>query len=88
MMNHKYHKEDLSEIYLTKQIKVLESSDKTKENIEGIVFKETKNMFFIKTNDNEIKKIPKKECIFMIDKKIINGEKICYRLAERIKKYF
>ncbi len=86
MMNRKYPKETLTMIYLGKNISVSKSSDKSKENICGIVLKETKNMFFIKTN-NDVKKIPKKECLFKIENYEIEGKDICYTLADRIKKY-
>jgi len=92
MIIHKSHKNTkiLSEVFLGKRIKVINSSDKSKINIEGIILNETKNCFEIKTNNNT-KIVPKKESIFEIDingvYEKIDGKEICYNLSERIKKY-
>jgi len=93
MINHKSHNtKNYTEIFLGKRVKIINSSDISKLNIEGTIVEETKNMFFIKTKkQTEIKKIPKKECIFNIEingeNKIIDGKEICYNLADRIKKF-
>lgn len=93
MKTHKSHNQNtkiLTELFLGKKIKVLNSSDKSKIDLEGIVLNETKNCFEIKTKmGNKI--VPKKECIFNIEingvYEKINGEEICYNIAERIKKF-
>jgi len=93
MTNHKSHNtKNYTEIFLGKRVKIINSSDISKLNIEGTIIEETKNMFFIKTKkQEEVKKIPKKECIFNIEingeNKIIDGKEICYNLADRIKKF-
>ena len=71
--------------FLGRFVKIYKSSDISKENIEGIILNETKNMFYILSKD-KILKIPKKECIFMFDNKVIDGKKILFRPEERIKK--
>ena len=71
--------------FLGRFVKVYKSSDILKKNIKGIILNETKNMFYILSKD-KILKIPKKECIFMFDNKIIDGRKILFRPEERIKK--
>lgn len=93
MKTHKSHNQNakiLTEIFLGKNIKVINSCDKSKIDLEGIVLNETKNCFEIKT-DKGNKNIPKKECIFNIEingvNEKINGEEICYNIAERIKKF-
>jgi RNase P/RNase MRP subunit p29 len=93
MITHRFHNtKNYTEVFLGKKVKIINSSDLSKLNIEGIIIEETKNMFFIKTmKNNDVKKISKKECIFNIEineeNKIINGREICYNLADRIKKY-
>ena len=93
MVAHKSHStKTFTEVFLEKRIKIINSSDLSKKDLQGIIVDETKNMFFIKTkNENIVKKIPKKECIFDIEingeNKIIDGKEICYNIAERIKKY-
>jgi RNase P/RNase MRP subunit p29 len=91
MIAHKSHNtKNYTEIFLGKRVKIINSSDISKLNIEGIIVEETKNMFFIDVK-NDVKKIPKKECIFNIEingeNKIIDGKEICYNLADRIKKF-
>lgn len=78
-------KDSLTKVYIGKKINVFFSSDKTKQ-VKGLVEKETKNMFYIQT-EKGLKKIPKKEIFFYLDDEKIDGKTICYKLADRIKKY-
>ncbi|PIU22330.1 MAG: hypothetical protein COT14_01625 [Candidatus Diapherotrites archaeon CG08_land_8_20_14_0_20_30_16] len=91
MAAHKSLNEKLfAEVYLGKKIKVIASSDMSKQGIEGQILGETKNLFLIETTKGQ-KKIPKKECVFEIEInknfEMIDGKNICYNIAERIKKY-
>jgi len=91
MNPHKYRKTKiLTEVFLGKKIKVVRSSDISKQGIKGIIENETKNMFVIITKDGK-KKVPKKECVFEIEinniyEQVI-GKDICYNLHDRIKKF-
>ena len=71
-------------------VRIENSTDKNKVKISGTIIDETKNLFLIKT-PRGVKKIPKKEAIFMIsvgDKKVlVEGKKIVVRPEERTK-YF
>lgn len=95
MINRKFHNSKiLTEIFLGRNIKVINSSDISKIGISGICINDTKNMFYIKFKTNNlisIKRIPKKECIFEIeinnDIQKIDGKDICYNLSDRLKKY-
>jgi RNase P/RNase MRP subunit p29 len=84
-MIHLISKDVLTKVFLGKKINIFFASDKTKQ-VKGIVQKETKNMFYVKT-DKGLKKIPKKEIFFYLDDEKVDGKTICYRLADRIKKY-
>ncbi|MEM1572960.1 MAG: ribonuclease P protein subunit [Candidatus Methanomethylicaceae archaeon] len=69
-------------------VEVSHSTDPTQIGIKGIVIDETKNMLIILTN-GKVKKIPKKNCTFtfFIPKPVvIEGEKIAYNPAERLKR--
>ena len=71
-------------------IRVENSTDKNKAQISGTIIDETKNLFVVKTSKG-VKKIPKKEAIFMIsvgDQKVkVDGKKIVIKPEERTK-YF
>ena len=93
MKTHKSHNQNtkiLSEVFLGKKIRVLNSCDKSKIDLDGFVLNETKNCFEIKTKNGN-KNIPKKECIFNIEingvYEEIDGKEICYNIAERVKKF-
>jgi len=89
MIAHK-SQNDLTEVFLNRKIKIIKCSDISKIGISGLIINDTKNMFYI-LSKNDVKKIPKKDCVFEIfinDKKIIiDGKDVCYNIAERIKKY-
>jgi len=83
------HKKVLTEVYLGKQLTVVNSSDVSKVGVKGRVLDETKNLFVIDINGKK-KKIPKKECVFELEGYKgfeIDGKDICYNIADRIKKY-
>ena len=73
------------------RFRVLKSSCKTYECIDGIIIDETKNTFVIKDNKEKKKIIPKKNILFeftLRDNTIvkINGDKLIHRPESRIKK--
>jgi ribonuclease P protein subunit POP4 len=74
-------------------VKIVKSTEKSRENVFGKVVLETMKTIVIRTNDgkNESEKIvPKEECEFEFDlngeKIIIDGKKILKRPEERIGK--
>ena len=95
MITHKFlntkMKNIFTNVFLGRKIKVINSCDISKIGINGIIINETKNMFQIKDLKDNMKNIPKKECIFDIEInnnfERIDGKNICYNLAERIKKF-
>jgi len=64
-------------------ISVAQSKCSSYVGIQGIVVKETKKMFTLITESDELKAIPKQECIFRFDicgfRFHVAGSKICYR---------
>ena len=66
-------------------IKILTSTDKTLENMQGEIIDETKNMFLIET-EGTTKKIIKDQCVFDVEGITIKGSEIARRPEERIKK--
>ncbi len=66
-------------------IKVIDCSDTSLEETEGIIIDETKNTFLIKTGDRE-KRIAKDIARFEIDGISIEGNEIKWHPWERIKK--
>ena len=71
-------------------LRVLESPNRTLVGLEGIVGRETKNMFHIITRADELKILPKGVCVFQCtcrNTRIkIFGNNFCARPADRIKK--
>lgn len=65
-------------------MKVLEATNTTYINIEGVIIDETKNAFLIKIDAKELL-VLKKNTKFEIDNKIIQGNKIIKRLEDRLK---
>lgn len=67
---------------------VVDSPDKNKKGLSGIIVDETKNIFMIDANGTE-KKVPKKEAVFEFtignEKAIVEGKKICFRPEDRVK---
>ncbi|MDO8633814.1 MAG: ribonuclease P protein component 1 [archaeon] len=70
------------------EVEVIESTDKNKKGMKGIVVDETKNVLTIEAGKQE-KKVPKKEAVFEFalgsEKARVDGEKICFRPEDRIK---
>jgi len=85
---------DLREIILHELIglKVLvkDSKNKYQKGIRGEVIWETYNMLHIKTKDGKIKKLLKKDCVFVFDwkgyKVKVDGKLLVGRPEDRIKK--
>lgn len=69
-------------------VEVNRSTDPTQIGVKGIVIEETKNMLIILTS-GKVKKIPKRNCTFTFfipNPVVIEGEKIAYSPAERLKR--
>ncbi len=68
--------------------KVLESKNKSCNDVQGVVVDETKNTITIKTNNKE-KKMLKNVCVFEFEinnnKVVVNGKNIQKKPTERIK---
>ncbi|MDO8538175.1 MAG: ribonuclease P protein subunit [archaeon] len=73
------------------KVEVINSSDKNKIGIKGIIVSETKNTFIVESKGKE-KIIPKKETeiMFFVEKKKIKikGEKILEKPENRIKMFW
>ncbi len=78
--------------FIGRKIKVIKSSDRSKEGVEGIVIDETKNMFVIRDREGRNIKVPKKATWFLIyfDDKIIKiyGELINIQPHKRIRRRY
>ncbi len=70
------------------RVKVIESTDKEKNGIDGEVIGETKNTLIVLVNGKE-KVLPKNECVFEFilgkEKVKLNGKIICKRAEDRVK---
>ena len=75
---------------ISKDIKIINSTNEFEIGISGKIVFETKNLFHIYTKDKKIKKVIKKNIEFIIlidDKKLkIKGEVLENTLVNRIKK--
>jgi RNase P/RNase MRP subunit p29 len=74
------------------QLEIIESSNSKLIGLSGVLVNESKELFFIRTLNNEIKKVLKKIVIFIIifpdNTKIkIDGKLLFGTLSDRIKKY-
>jgi ribonuclease P protein subunit POP4 len=71
------------------RVKVVKSSDKNKQGLQGIIVRESKNTFTIETFNGSEKIVPKREAFFEFDlngkKVIVNGSNICFRPEDRVK---
>ena len=70
--------------YLGEHAEITHSEDDDLEGIEGVIIKETKNTFTIRTRDGD-KQVTKKICTFNINDHNIHGENITKKPEERIK---
>jgi len=72
------------------QVRIIECTDPTWNNVAGRIIDETKNTFLIETQDGKQKKLVKKTAKFEFNiegkKIIIDGSKIVYRPEDRIRK--
>jgi ribonuclease P protein subunit POP4 len=71
--------------FIGKKIKIIESKNKTLENVSGTVIDETKNTITVETEKGQ-KTIVKNQAAFEIDGKKVEGKKISLRPEDRIKK--
>ena len=70
--------------YIGKHGKVVESTNKDLEGIEGTIVDETKHLLAIETSTG-VKNVPKKGSIFEIDGERVSGDTILAPPEERIK---
>ena len=77
---------ELVENFIGKKIKVIKSTSKEVVGKEGKVIDETMKTFVIEEADGKESKILKKELVFMVDGKEVNGNSLMFRPVERIKK--
>jgi RNase P/RNase MRP subunit p29 len=78
----------MSELFIGKKVKIVESKNKTLEGISGIIVDETKSTFVIRADLNAStteKRVLKNSCIFIIDGKNVDGKKIIQKSSERLK---
>ncbi len=80
----------LSHEWIGTKIKIVESFDPKKKNIEGKVINETQNTIWVETKDGK-KVIPKKECVFEFnlgnEKIIVEGKNVLKRPEDRVKDF-
>jgi RNase P/RNase MRP subunit p29 len=79
----------LAHEWIGEKVKVIKSSDKKRENINGIIINETQNTIWIEMK-GEKKIVPKKECVFEFDtcgKIIIEGKNVLKRPEDRVKDF-
>ncbi len=70
------------------EVKVVESSDPQRKELEGIVLDETQNTIILETKEGK-KIAPKKECVFEFnlegEKILIKGKEVVKRPEDRLK---
>ncbi|MGC8669787.1 MAG: ribonuclease P protein component 1 [Candidatus Micrarchaeia archaeon] len=75
-------------------VKILNSPDKFRKGVQGIVIDETKNLLIIRTEDKGIQKVPKDKSTFLLKPEgfkkgfVVRGEEIMFRSYERTEKAF
>jgi RNase P/RNase MRP subunit p29 len=74
----------LQDEFIGKKLKIIKTTMKQQQNMEGTIINETKNTFTILTKNGE-KKILKNKKEFIINETKINGDKIKKKPEERIK---
>ena len=72
-------------------VKVVKCSNKDCIGINGIIVDESKNIFYIKGDDGKIRKLIKRNCVFLFElpsgeKVLVDGRVIVGRPEERIKR--
>lgn len=83
---------NLREEFIGKTVEIINSRNKSLVGIKGRIIDETKNTFGVRVEKNNNKNnekaitLMKKDSIFIIEKKIINGNDILSRSEDRIKK--
>ena len=70
--------------FIGKEVLVKDSSNTSYVDVQGVIVDETKNTFIL-TVDGEKKTILKKDSTFLIEGKVIDGNKITKRIEDRIK---
>ena len=82
-------KDILKSEFIGKNIKIIESQNKTLIGVKGEIVDETKNSFVVKTASGN-KMLLKSQITFIVfldGKEIkIDGKKLCFRPEERVKK--
>ncbi len=72
-------------------VSVIESNDKNKKEMSGIVIDETKNVIVVQTKNGE-KIVPKKEGVFSFslgeEKIVLDGKKFLFRPEDRVKVFW
>ena len=74
------------EPFIGKKLSVIKAANKSYESITGMIIDETKNTFVIDIGKSSTKTILKKGCLFEIDGRHVDGEKITKRIEDRLKK--
>jgi len=70
--------------WIGKHLKVVESTNKDAQHIEGVIVDETKNTISVET-ERGTKKVQKRGTIFEIDGQQVSGDNILASPEERIK---
>ena len=74
-------------------MRVLKSSCKVMEGIQGNIIDETKNTIVVEDKDERVITLPKKACVFEFEIREghwvkIQGNSVCYAPEDRLKKIF
>ena len=76
--------DDHAKPFIGKFVTITNAKNQSYKHLNGYIIDETKNAFVIQTNNVE-KTVLKSGCVFDIEGKQIDGEKIIKRLEDRIK---
>lgn len=73
-------------------VEILGASNESLVAVKGLVIKETRNLLVLRTDNQEEKKIEKKNCLLRIrlkdaDPVVIHGRHLVGRFDERVKRY-
>ncbi len=79
-------RKQLARLWIGESIKIVESSCKELEGLEGVVVDERRNVFILRTKRG-VKTIPKGSCFFEVNGIVFDGSVLCVKPEDKIKKF-
>jgi|YelNatPaOPRAMG01_1025707.scaffolds.fasta_scaffold109972_2 RNase P/RNase MRP subunit p29 len=79
-------RKQLARLWIGERVKVVESSCKELEGLEGVVVDERRNVFIVRT-ERGVKTIPKGNCFFEVNGVVVDGSVLTVKPEDRIKKF-